>query len=53
MATSPFFTITETLHFLRLITNQIKRILKKLGFKESPLPLKDFADTGWKQISGS
>lgn len=47
-----FFTITEVLHFIRLITNQINKIGKKLGFKESPLPVKDFAKTGWKQISG-
>jgi len=47
-----FFTITEVLHFIRLISNQIKKIRKKLGFEESILPIKDFAKTGWKQISG-
>lgn len=47
-----FFTITEVLIFIRLISGQIKKISKKLGFEESILPTKDFVKTGWKQISG-
>ncbi|PIS09105.1 hypothetical protein COT75_03280 [Candidatus Beckwithbacteria bacterium CG10_big_fil_rev_8_21_14_0_10_34_10] len=48
-----FFSITEVIYFIRLVSKQIKKIGKKMGFEESPVPVKDFTNTAWKQISGS
>jgi membrane protein insertase Oxa1/YidC/SpoIIIJ len=48
-----FFTVTESIYFLRLVYQQIKKIGRKLGFGELPVTGKDFADTAWKQIRGS
>ncbi|MFC1711718.1 hypothetical protein ACFLZ1_03985 [Patescibacteria group bacterium] len=49
-----FFTILETLTFIRLINHQIKRFSNKLGFKGSPVKEtgKGFFQTALKQIFG-
>jgi len=47
-----FFTITESIYFVRLVTNKIKKIGRKFGFNELPVAGKDFTDEAWRQIIG-
>lgn len=50
-----FFTIVESLSFLRIINDKLKQVAKKLGYEESPITQtgKGFLKTALKQIFGS
>ena len=47
-----FFGLTEIIELLLIFNDQISKVYKKLGFKESPIKIGGFIDSAKKQITG-
>lgn len=47
-----FFGVTELIELILIFNDQVPKLYKRLGFKESPIKAKEFVDSARKQITG-